>query len=102
MGLINFTKDYAASEATNIFYYTDMSDSADRKPFRYDSTTLLSDTTNLTTYYSYLRKNGQYNEGFEKRWQFIKDTQSVNMWTPMKFIFALFHNYTVMSSRASR
>lgn len=60
-----------------MFYYADTCDSAYRKPFKYDATTALADTTPL----SHLRKNDQYNEGFDQCWLFTRGSQSVHIWT---------------------
>lgn len=91
LGLIHFTPDYSTSEATNMFFYADTADSADRKNFKYSGT--LTDATKLTDFFNNLRLNEGFNEGFSKRCKFTKDSQTVKIWIPLKYIFDFFNEY---------
>src|SRR5215813_12752315 len=69
LGLVNFTPDYCkGGEATNMFYYIDTNNSAERKQIKYSGT--LTDATPLTTFINNLNLNHKQNEGFSKRWYF--------------------------------
>ncbi|GFY57417.1 uncharacterized protein TNIN_444321 [Trichonephila inaurata madagascariensis] len=59
LGLIHFTPDYSTSEATNMLFYIDTSDTADTKPLKYDGT--LTDTTKITDFFAKLAINDKYN-----------------------------------------
>lgn len=49
LGLINFTPDYSTSEATNMFFYVDTTEYADKDVFTYVGT--LVDATKITDFY---------------------------------------------------
>lgn len=93
MGLVNFTRDYLSSEPTNMLYYPDTADSADRGDFKYDSPTPLTDQTTLTTLFKGLKLNDRQNRGFLKRWQLTKNSRSVDILIPLKYIFAFFNDF---------
>lgn len=91
MGLINFTPDYTTSEATNMFYYIDTSDSAERGSFKFNGA--LTDATTITNFFANLRVNDERNEGFTKRWIYTRDSQSVHIFIPLKYIFGFLKDY---------
>jgi len=89
--LINFTPDYSTSEATNMLFYVDKSDTADKQILKYDGT--LQDTTKITDFYKNFQINKNYNEGFAERWLLTKDSNTVFIWTPLKHIFNFLNEY---------
>ena len=91
LGLIHFTPDYSTSEATNMFFYIDTSDAADRKPFKYDGT--LVDATKITEFYEKLGVNKRYNRGFVDRCKLTQNSNIVTIWLPLKYVFDFFREY---------
>lgn len=91
LGMIHFTPDYSTSEATNMFFYVDTTDSVDRNNFKYNGT--LIDTTKITDFFKNLKLNESFNEGFSKRCKFTKNSQTVKIWIPLKYIFDFFNEY---------
>ncbi|GFY22432.1 uncharacterized protein TNCV_2176931 [Trichonephila clavipes] len=55
LGLIHFTPDYSSSEATNMFFYMDTSDNADRRHLKFHGT--LTDATKITDFFKNLVTN---------------------------------------------
>lgn len=74
--LINFTKKSATSEGTNMFYFADTSYSTGMKYFKYDSTTHLSNTANITTYSTHLTTKEQYS--LEVNFEFQRNRRKVS------------------------
>ncbi|GFQ73508.1 hypothetical protein TNCT_606921 [Trichonephila clavata] len=54
-GLVNFTNDYASSEATNMFFYKDTSDAADRNFLKFEGTH--ADAEKMTTLIKKIKLN---------------------------------------------
>lgn len=91
LGLIHFTPDYSTSEATNMLFYIDTSDTADRKPLKYDGA--LVETTKITEFFGKLGINDKYNQGFAERIKLTKNSNVVTLWIPLKYIFDFFREY---------
>ncbi|KAF8769811.1 hypothetical protein HNY73_017420 [Argiope bruennichi] len=91
LGLVHFTPDYSSSEATNMFFYVDTADTADRKPLKHFGT--LTDNTKLTEFFKNLSTNEKYNYGFTERRKFTKNSQVVTIWVPLKYVFDFFSEY---------
>ena len=77
LGLIHFTPDYSTSEATNMLFYIDTSDKANRKPLKYDGT--LVDTTKITEFFEKLGINDEYNQGFKERCKLTQNSKTVTI-----------------------
>ncbi|GFT84272.1 uncharacterized protein TNCV_1150631 [Trichonephila clavipes] len=75
-GLVNFTNDYASSEATNMFFYKDTSDAADRNFLKFEGTH--TDAEKMTTL-NKIKLNENYNEGFADRWELTKNSNLVKI-----------------------
>lgn len=86
MALINFTPDYATSEPTMFFFLPDDADSADRNPFTLQTAAGQNVITGV-------KQNDKYNRGFGKRWAMTKDSQSVHIWIPLKYIFGFLNDF---------
>ncbi|GFU15683.1 ULP_PROTEASE domain-containing protein [Trichonephila clavipes] len=71
-GLVNFTNDYASSEATNMFFYKDTSDAADRNFLKFEGTH--TDAEKMITLINKIKLNENYNEGFADRWELTKNS----------------------------
>lgn len=91
LGLIHFTPDYSTSEATNMLFYVDTSDSADRKPLKYNGT--LMDATKITDFFEKLGINEKFNQGFAERCKFTKNSGTATVWIPLKYVFDFFREY---------
>ncbi|GFW55296.1 uncharacterized protein TNCV_116821 [Trichonephila clavipes] len=91
LGLIHFTPDYSSSEATNMFFYLDTSYNADRRPLKFHGT--LTDATKMTDFFKNLVTNEKYNQGFTKRREFTKNSKTVTIWIPLKYVFDFFRKY---------
>lgn len=91
LGLIHFTPDYSTSEATNMLFYMDTSNTADRKPLKYDGTLL--DTTKVTDFFKNLGINDAYNQGFAERCKLTQNSNTVTLWIPLKYVFDFFREY---------
>ncbi|GFW69154.1 uncharacterized protein TNCV_1819081 [Trichonephila clavipes] len=91
LGLIHFTPDYSSSEATNMFFYMDTSDNADRRPLKFHGT--LTDATKITDFFKNLVTNEKYNQGFTERREFTKNSKTVTIWIPLKYVFDFFREY---------
>ncbi|GBM47135.1 hypothetical protein AVEN_53956-1 [Araneus ventricosus] len=91
LGLMHFTPDYSSSEATNMLFYIDTSDTADRKPLKHNGALL--DTTKITDFFKNLGTNEKYNQGFTERRKFTKDSKTVTIWVPLKYVFDFFREY---------
>ncbi|GFX69615.1 uncharacterized protein TNCV_1769841 [Trichonephila clavipes] len=91
LGLIHFTPDYSSSEATNMFFYMDTSDNADRRPLKCHET--LTDATEITDFFKNLVTNEKYNHGFTKRSEFTKNSKTGTIWIPLKYVFDFLREY---------
>lgn len=91
LGLIHFTPDYSSSEATNMLFYVDTSDTADRKPLKFDGN--LAENTKITEFFQKLGTNDKYNKGFVERCKFTQNSNTVTLWVPLKYIFDFFREY---------
>ncbi|GIY77723.1 uncharacterized protein CDAR_13991 [Caerostris darwini] len=88
---IHFTNDYSKSEAQNMFFYSDTADTMDLNKLKYDGT--LTDTTKMTEFHNNLKINENYNKGFYKRYNLTKNSQSVYIMIPLKYMFDFFNEY---------
>ncbi|GBM17093.1 hypothetical protein AVEN_133348-1 [Araneus ventricosus] len=91
LGLMHFTPDYSSSEATNVLFYMDTSNTSDRKPLKYYGTWL--DATKITDFFKNLGTNEKCNQGFTERRKFTKDGKTVTIWVPSKYVFDFFREY---------
>lgn len=91
LGLIHFTPDYATSEASNMLFYIDTSNTADKKRLKYDGT--LEATTKITDFFANLGLNDKFNQGFVERCELTKDSSTVTIWIPLKYVFDFFREY---------
>ncbi|GFQ65878.1 uncharacterized protein TNCT_136761 [Trichonephila clavata] len=64
-GLVNFTNDYASSEATNMFFYKDTSDAADRNFLKFEG--VHAGAERMSTLIKKIKLNENYNIGFADR-----------------------------------
>lgn len=93
MCLINFTKDYANLEFSNVFTTRKRSIPHTHNILITTRPYLCLNPLTHWTYYSHLRKRDEYNEGLDNRCQFTKDRHSVNIWTVLKYTVAFSHDY---------
>ena len=91
LGLMHFTPDYSTSEATNMLFYVDTSDTADRKLLKHHGT--LTDATKLMEFFENLSINDKYNQGFVERRKLTKNSKTVTLWIPLKYVFDFFREY---------
>lgn len=93
--LKDYTRDYSTSEATNIGFYPDTSDSADRNKTLLQDDGTITATTPITDVVNKLKivKNENYNKGFKKRWELSKNSNTVTTWTPLKELFDFVAEY---------
>ncbi|GBO29384.1 hypothetical protein AVEN_218019-1 [Araneus ventricosus] len=77
LGLMHFTPDYSSSEATNMLFYIDTSDTADRNTLKHNGALL--DATKITDFFKNLLTNEKYNQGFTERRKFTKDSKTVTI-----------------------
>lgn len=87
--LINFTPDYSTSEPTNMLFFPDTSDKADRAVFSGNEV----DVTKLSHVVNNLKLNENYNKGFALRCNFTKNSNVVTTWFPLKYLFSFFNYY---------
>ncbi|GBO10194.1 hypothetical protein AVEN_183307-1 [Araneus ventricosus] len=88
---INFTPEYTKSEGKNMLFIPDTYDTVDINKFRYEG--VLIETTKITDFFNNLKINEKYNKGFDKRYYFTKNSQTVHIWIPLKYIFDFFNEY---------
>lgn len=90
-----YTPDYSTSQPTNMFCYFDSNDTTDRNKFIIQDDGNITATTAVTNIVSHLKvlENDNYNEGFDKRWQITKDSNTVTIWLPLKQIFDFLRGY---------
>ncbi|GFQ77330.1 uncharacterized protein TNCT_399701 [Trichonephila clavata] len=70
--LVNFTNDYASSEATSMFFYKDTSDAEDRNFLKFEGAH--ADAEKMTTLIKKIKLNENYNKGFADRGDLTKNS----------------------------
>lgn len=88
-GLINFTKDYSNSEATNMLYYIDTSESPNKNKIIINN----PDGDVKKGSDIQLKENASYNKGFRQRWILTKNSNIIKFWIPLRQLFGFFNDF---------
>src|SRR5215475_4274520 len=90
--LVEFTGDVSDTVASQLCWYPDTSDKAERfmLVFNQDDKELKIKDTEITFerfYHKYLKQNQNFNRGFLQRYTLSRDRQIIEKWIPLKRVF---------------
>ncbi len=96
IGLVNFSEDYAnGSEATNMMFYKDTSEKANRNVhfYAHDNPLPMATVQNIKDFLKYVVPNKEFNKGFTHRWNLTKNGRTAYIWIPLRQYFGIFNSY---------